>query len=479
MPRNLQDRAELQLPLFQAAAQQVSDALAAARQERDRRHDDPAAVDPSQWGTELGAAQHVEACLTELAELRAEEARVRADLAAISNPADAATHEAHLREVLVADAAMRVSLRHARERTSVTDGTATRLAALAEQADAGVRAAQERVTAATARQAAGDALRAALTVAPLDTIVVDAAALLGDAAFTAAADRVAALVPQEVRDRAAARATEAAAHLDRVRSQRETARQSLDTVLAAASPLSGEVAGARRRFQAAESELQRYVLSSAGQLAQASLDLTSLASLADLSTAQVDALDAANNGDGVSGLTAEQALADALVAVSAAEDGVADAILTALASAPDDDPETDAAVIAARAALADAAVQDPVTAARAGYDAAARDAVDAWEVELPAWLWDGLAAFVRTEQTLDELADQPARDALVTALDDAQDDWADALDAADLDLRRRWAVAAEAAQREAVAEAAEATTSDRTSQYTRGDGPSGRTPEEL
>ena len=105
--------------------------------------------------------------------------------------------------------------------------------------------------------------------------------------------------------------------------------------------------------------------------------------------------------------------------------------------------------------------------------------LDAWEVELPAWLWDGLAAFVRTEQTLDELADQPARDALVTALDDAQDDWADALDAADLDLRRRWAVAADAAQREAVAEAAEATASDRTSQYTRGDGPSGRTPEEL
>jgi hypothetical protein len=130
--------------------------------------------------------------------------------------------------------------------------------------------------------------------------------------------------------------------------------------------------------------------------------------------------------------------------------------------------------VAARDHLASAAVQDPLTDARAAYAPLATD-LDDWEVEVPATLWTAVIDLTAATRTLDELADQPARDAFVTALDDASDMVAAALNERDVAVRGDLLAEAEQISRAAGARATRSTTAARIGAYTRGDGMAGRT----
>jgi hypothetical protein len=329
------------------------------------------------------------------------------------------------------------------------------------------------------RQATGEALRAALSDAPLDTLVAAATALRAGAEFSDADDRLDDLVPAELRARAEARAVEAEALAVDVAVHWAAGQVVRDGSRATEAPLAAGVEAAERTFVLAEAELRRYVHGTAAELEAAQAALAAVAGLADLSAAQEAALDPASRADAIAAATAEAALASAVAAVIDAQRALDDAILAAVLTDPDADPNADAAVDAARDALEDPSLQDPLTDARAAYDDTARAALDGWEVEVPPELWRGLADFAHAAHTLDRLADQTQRDALVTALDTAQDALAAALDARDAQLRRELAVAVETAARTGALDAASARPADRFTQYLRGDGPGGRTPGQL
>lgn len=479
MAVDLSNRAVTQLASLRTRVDAAGAELAAARDDRDRRHADPASVDRDDWAADLGAVQHVATARAALSAVRDEQERVRAALAAVDNPADAATHEAALRAALVEDAQLRVELRSAEERLAGVDERIAALSAAVATGLGAVADAQARLEPAARRQAAGEALRAALGGAPLDTVVADATALRASPEFDAADDRLDALVPADLRARAEVRATEAGALADDADAHWAAGDVVRVDAAAAGAPLVAGVAAAEQAFVLAEAALRRYVGGAAAELAAAGDTLATVAGLPDLTVAQVAALDPAGHADAVPAATAEGALATAVADVAAARRALDDAILAALAGDPDADPEDDPAVVAARAALEDPALQDALSDARAGYDEAARAALDAWEVEMPPDLWAGLAAFDQARRTLDRLADQARRDALVTALDDAQDTLAAALDARDEQVRRELAVAVETAARRGARVAASARGTDRFTQYLRGDGPGGRSAEQL
>ena len=161
------------------------------------------------------------------------------------------------------------------------------------------------------------------------------------------------------------------------------------------------------------------------------------------------------------------------------QQAVDDAILSARIDDPDSDPETNEDVIAARAALDDEAVQQALTDARAAYGQARGTRWTPGRSRCPTKLWEAVTTFESASATLDRLASTPVRDGLVSGLETAQNAYADALDDADVQLRRLQVARLEAAVRGARALAAAELSADRAGQYTRGDGPAGRTADQL
>ena len=479
MATDLSARATSQRTALQKAAGEIRTDLADARTELDRRHPQPATVARADWGTELGASQHAEIARAALGAARAAEAAIRARLATVTTAADANTYEAELRALLIDNGALRVLLRHAEERVAAARARVDGLGRLAAQAEAELSAADDRAAWADEHQTLGESLRASLTEPPLSSIVADAAAARTGPAMEQADTVLGGLLPASLRDRASQREGEAAAAVAALGAHYGTVTAAIDELDRSASPGQAEAAITTREFLAAEAALRGYVTSAGEQLQMASSLLSTVAGHPALSAAQAAALAVANNASGDDAASAEADLAAALEALGAAEAAVADAVLVALLADPEADPETDQDVIDARAALNDATIQGPVTAARAAYDDAARAALDQWEVEVPPTLWDALGAFLLAGGILTRLDDQAALDALVDALDTSQDALAAALDDLDVATRARWAAQLVQIDRRARLAAAEATAADRRLQYLRGDGPSGRTPAEL
>ena len=475
MAENLQDRAQARLTALIARRDEAGAGLATARAELDRRHPDPASVAPENWAAQLGATQHVATARAALAGVRAEQDRIRSALAAVDNPADTATFEAQLRAALVADAGLRVRLREATERVAAGSATVAEWSTLASRAGAAVGVAEAELAAATRWQADADALRAALGQPPLDTVVAQAAAV----DRTAATGRLAQLLPDELRNRALARAGEAKAVSTAAADAATAADASRTAARTTAYPLDAAADAAERTFLRALAELRRYAGTAPAELATARAALAGVAALPDLSTAQQQALDPAHRAGAVAAATGEGELAAAVAALAAAQRDVDDAIVAALLADPDADPMQDAAVQSAVQTRDAAAIQNPLTTARGNYDQAARAALDDWEVEVPDALWRAAVGLAASTSTLDLLADQAARDALVTDLDTTGDALAHALDARAEQVRRELAVGGTLAAGVGAAAAADAAQADRTSQYIRGDGPGGRTPGQL
>jgi hypothetical protein len=470
MTKNLEDRAAAHLVLLRRWSDEVGKALGGTRTELDRRHPDPSSVDPAGWAVQFGAVQHVATARAVLSALRAEQDRIRAKLAAVENPADAATYEAALRAALISDAALRVQLRLAQERVAATEARISALAQLQGVAQGALAAGEAELKVAARRQVDGQALRAALTTAPLDTLVADATHLLTGATSSAAENRLEALLPDQLRSRALTRAAEADA-LSASAATHETAGLARhDKAQVIGAPLDGALEAAARAFTQAEEDLRRYVHTAQADLVIAETALSTVAEKA--------ALDPAARAEAVKAAGFEGALATAVAALTKAQGAVDNAILDALVTDPDADPATNPDVVSAISTRDAAAIQDPLAKARTDY-AAARAALDGWEVEVPPELWRGLVQFAAASGTLTRLSDQAARDALSTGLDTRQDALAAALDARDAQIRRELAVALTLVARTGDAAATVATAAERSTQYLRGDGPGGRTPAQL
>ncbi len=479
MPTNLQDRAQDQLDRFTALTDVVRARLADVREELNRKDEHPESHEPPAWQTKFGGAQHLLVARARLAKNRADQLAVRAGLAAVETPAEAGPRGDVLRDLMIDEATYQVEVRAAEERVAVAGSLIESLGALAAKCSAASAAAAERLTWGTEHQALGNRLRDALTVAPLDTVVADATALAAGGAFTTANNRLDALLPAELRTRATTRLAEARSAIAARDALMATADDAVANLTADARPVDAAVAAATADLLSAERTLDDYIGRAAGRLAAASASLQRIAAHPALTPAQSDALDADGRADAVAAAGAEADLADAFDAVAAAQRGVDDAILAAIAEDPDRDPETDAQVIAARATLNGAPLQDALTDARVAYDAAARRALDEWEVEVPSSLWDALADFLATERTLDGLGDQSVRNELVTNLDAATDAFAAARNSADVAERTALQLAWRRTERRAVVVAIGQTTPSRFIQYVRGCGASGRTTVEI
>lgn len=479
MPTDLNDRAQAQLNRFTALTVAVRSRLGKVREELQRKAENPDLHEPPAWQTVFGAAQHLEVARARLAKNRADQLAVRAGLATVETPAEAGPQGGVLRDLMIAGARYEVEIRAAEERVAVAGALIESLGALLARCGAAAASAQERLAWGTEHQTLGQRLRTALTTPPLVSLIADANALTASAAFTAADTRLDALLPAELRTRATARLGEARSLIDARETLLTTADDAVGDLAAHARPGDAAVAAATADLLLAERALDEYIARSAGRLAAAATSLQRVAALPALAPAQSGALAAAGRAEAVTAAAAEQALASAFDAVAAARRDVDDAILAALADDPDADPETDADVIAARAAVDDATLQGPLTAARAAYDDDARHALDEWEVEVPSTLWQALADFADTRRVLHELGDQPSRNSLVSTLDAATDAFAAARDAADVAERTALQLSWRQAERRALVVAVEQTAPSRFIQYIRGDGVSGRATLEI
>ncbi|GAA3650888.1 hypothetical protein GCM10022237_08300 [Nocardioides ginsengisoli] len=479
MATNLHDRAVTQRTKYGDLADAIRQQLGDVRARRDLQHPDPDSVAPSDWPSRLGSVQHLRVARQALAANDTAIAQARAGLGAVDTPAEAGAGGSALADLLVIRGGLVVSERYAAERVATDEALIASLGALLGRADAAAADATAHVGWAQVQQDAVDRLKAALTAPPLDTIVADAAAVEGGADLTAADTKLDALLPTALRTRAEARIVEARAVETDAERQLDKAESTYSDRGEVSHKIDTEVAAATTAFTDAVAKLEAYVSRSPGRLASARDAFIAVAAHPALTAAQSAALDATHRADAVDAATKESDLATATAAVAAAQAAVDDALLTALDADPDADPEADANVVAARAALADAGLQTPLTNARDAYDTATRDALDRWEVEVPPSVWDALAAFATAKDAATELADGGARNVLVTAVDQSCDDLAAALDVRDSRRRGDLVVARLLAERTAVERAAAATATARNAAYLRGDGPSGRTPAEL
>ena len=475
---DLEARATGQHEKFLALAARIRGLLAAAREDRDRRHPDPASVPADRRRVDLGVTEHLELARKAAADHAAEETSARDGLSSAATPAVAGAGSSALAELLIEGAALGVLLRDAQERDTASAALLPALTALSARADALVSSSAGRVSWAVAAQESIDTLVAAVQEEPLDTIVQDAGDVLAGPEFAEAQDRMAALLPAALRDRAGARIAEAAAATERAAQQRGKASDA-STDLALVPQLESDVRAAEQSLAIALKALTDYVARAPGRLAAAKDRLESVAEHPDLSAAQEDALREADRAAAVEAAGEEAALVAALTQAAAARDAVDDAILTALDDDPDADPEAAAGVIAARAALDDAAIQDPVRDARTEYDAAAQRALDEWEVEVPASLWQAFLDFSAAAQTLGELGSQADRQALVDGIEAATDVLGAALDARDVRWRAQLEIDRVLTERAAADQAVARTADARVAAYARGDGVSGRTAAEL
>jgi hypothetical protein len=414
-----------------------------------------------------------------VAKNRADQLAVRAGLAAVETPAEAGPQGDVLRDLMIDEASYQVEVRAAEERVAIAGSLIESLGAMVAKCSAASAAAAERLTWGTEHQALGNRLRDAQTVAPLDTVVADANAVAAGAAFTAADTRLDALLPAELRTRATTRLAEARSVIAARDALVATADDAVDDLAADARPVDAAVAAAMADLLSAERTLDDYISRAAGRLAAASASLQRIAAHPALTPAQSEALDADDRAEAVDAAGLEATLADAFDAVAAAQRGVDNAILAAIAEDPDGDPATDAEVIAAQDILDAAPLQTALSNAENAYTGPARRALDEWEVEVPSSLWDALADFLDTEQTLDGLGDQSVRDELVTNLDAATDAFAAARNSADVAERTALQLGWRQAERRAVAVAVQQTTPSRFIQYVRGYGASGRTTVEI
>jgi hypothetical protein len=337
---------------------------------------------------------------------------------------------------------------------------------------AAVRDATARADWATDRQQRLTQLTTSLTEPPLDTLVADASALNKSATLKDGHDRVAKLLPPRLLTRSGERYAEAGEPLAGASVVAAGALTEANSLLGTDSDAA--LAIARARLDLAEQQVRNYAGSAAARLARAETLLTPLAKLPDLSPAGAASINegSAERANAVNAVPLEKALADARRAWDDKDRAVPVARVKALVEDPDRDPENAKGVKDAIKARDD--VLAPLEDARKAYDSPAQGELNAWEVEVPQWLWQAALDLHEATAELTALADSAARTALVTELNAAIDAYAGAADKAATSRRATESVSQELRRLTAEIDVLSATTDQRQASYVRGDGRGGR-----
>lgn len=396
----------------------------------------------------------------QIADLAADMAAVRKQLAGTVTPEDGAALLQKLQEDII----------NSRKKTTALAQSERDLAAA--QADAKIAATQaERATAALAAATAAwkDAqiqdkrrndLKAKLTTAPLLTIVADAAAAAGGATFNAAKNRLETDLPPALKTQAEERLTTESDRASAINLDNQQSRSLLETKRSSDGGIAGSVVKLQSEFQRADAEFTAYVTSAADRLKQAKALLARVGdpTVSPLTAAQMARIhDATLLGKATTAAGLEAARNDANVTLAKKQAALDEAIRQAIATDVDADYSTDAGVVNATKERNQA--QTDLTKAQNDYTPAIEQDARDWEVTVPDTTWQLLMDFERARTILADLQN-PAPAALRDAMNQSENALVTAMLAADKSARTLDALENEATRRAAMA-AYESTAAER------------------
>ncbi len=397
-------------------------------------------------------------------------ADIRSQLALISTTDDGTALLTQLNAAIIDVRAKQAAVLAAEEAVAAATSEVAKASAVLGDTSARLADAKAALAQATTDDAARQSLRAAGTSPPLSTLKADAAAALSAAPFTTADARLNTDLPAKLRARAEAGFDREATLVVKRQGVDDAAQAAIETQLSA-------VEKRQRLLGDAQAQLSDYVLNARQRFDQARALLTRVADPSQSSlTADETKSIHSQNPDGTPNATlktARETVADAAKDVDAAQKTLDDdkakvevAILTALAADVDADPELDAGVIAARAAVA--ASTTDLTNKLNAYTAATPATLHAWEAAVPDGTFQLLADFNAAHQALTKLStDDPAT--LIAHLDAAETALVTELTAADKAARTLSRLREESAKDAALAQAAASGASRRGFSALRGD----------
>jgi hypothetical protein len=330
------------------------------------------------------------------------------------------------------------------DQDAVADAGAAAVAAAATLARASARIAtvQAAITQAQADGKQRDALKAAITTPPLDTITADATAMLAGPTASHAALRIAADFPTKILEIAQKRHDRRRSRLASLATVSLNADHAQTVGLTADDGLDGAVAGLLIAFQRAQQALADAIRSAPTRQALAlavlqkieAIQLDTTGTVPDLLTdaekAQLTA--PAMVTAGAAAESTAVTLDGDLGAVFTAEDALAAQVLTQIGTDVDQLASA-AAVAAARTAIV--AARSTFRTHLGTFAAGNKGDLDQWEAVIPDSTWKALLDYLAG---LADLAAIAATDfgALATAMDTAEDAYTTALAAAELAKRR-------------------------------------------
>lgn len=370
------------------------------------------------------AAQALAAASTDFAAQERAAARIRAQLAAITTPADGEPLLEQLELAIIAQRSAAAALLAAQSALGAAKAALAQGQARVQEADARIVQAKTDWDRAKADAARRQAAKDTLAAAPLDTLAAEAGALLGDPVFDAAEARIEDDFPEALRNRARDRAKLARERVARNRKLAADLNGLLALHLAAKGAPADQLSGLGQAAAAAEAALLDWVARAKERFDRARAALEGVGDPdnppltpeqedriddATLETAREDAADKEEERD--------QARAAHEVAIAKFEverlevlgEGGAEALTQALADANSD-------VAKAKKAMDDAAAE--LQSKQTAYTSAMREALDGWEAAVPESAWRDLADFDAASVALTELQAGPA--AYVTALANAE-----------------------------------------------------------
>ncbi len=413
-------------------------------------------------GTFATASANLANLQSQLATVASDMTSVRSQLAQSATPGDGNALVAKLQADIIAwrqqTGAIAEATRVLTNAKADADVAASELQRLSAALAASTAALQDATTQANRRSA----MKAALTVPPLNTIAADAAAVLAGTAFVDAANhfkiadaqnRLQGDLPHPLMAEAAERLQDEITRATASSSEYLDAELDVESKWTSEGGVTGAVAALQAAFDRATAAFSEYVATASDRFQQAKASLATVAdpNSSPLSPAEKASIQAATVvADAEAAATAEKAVDDARAAVAQKQAILDDKIRAARAADIDADPSTDAAVTAATADLNNAQTQ--LNNAQAAYTVALQQQAAAWAVLVPDSEWQLLWAFESAQAALNWLKTPGPAAALSAAMDTAEQALVTALLAADKSQRTIAELKAEAAKQAEIAQ---------------------------
>lgn len=236
--------------------------------------------------------------------------------------------------------------------------------------------------------------------------------------LAAATARIDGDLPEVLRDRARARAVQVSDNVGEFENFRSSIESDLLSHGASSNGAAGLMQQRQAEYEAAESGLKNYALTSVSRYDLALSRLTSIGESPELTQAESDRITALALAVDADEMTTEAALHDAHAAVAVQKLTVQLAIVAARVADINADPVADTAVLSAQADLV-TALSD-LDAAQAAHTDEFASTVDLWEGAIPDAIWANLRAYDSAMALLTVLSTSDAGP-LTTAFTNAED----------------------------------------------------------